>query len=179
MGFCLLGNVCVGAFHALVAHGTQPVAIVDFDVHHGNGTEEVLRRHSRDGAGARVHLFSTFQHPFYPGSGAGPTPPHVVNVPLPAGTDGPAFRRAVGERILPRLEALRPRLVMFSAGFDAHLEDPLGGLRLVDEDYAWITREVRRIADLHAGGRVVSVLEGGYALDALGRSVVAHVAALA
>ncbi len=172
MGFCLFGNVAVGAAHALAVHAVKRVAIVDFDVHHGNGTEDLLRDESR------VLLCSSFQHPFYPYSGADTVSEFVVNVPLPAGSDGAAFRAAVGPAWLERLEAFAPELVLFSAGFDAHAEDTLANLRLRSEYYAWITREVLRATRASAEGRVVSALEGGYALGALGRSVLAHVASL-
>ena len=172
MGFCLFGNVAIGAAHALAAHGLQRVATVDFDVHHGNGTEDLLRDEPR------VLLCSSFQHPFYPYSGADTVSDHIVNVPLPAGTDGAAFREAVGSAWLERLAAFEPELVFFSAGFDAHREDPLANLQLHALDYAWITREVIRATWDSAHGRVVSALEGGYALGALGRSALAHVRAL-
>jgi len=172
MGFCLFNNVVVGAVHALEEHGVDRVAILDFDVHHGNGTEDMV---SGD---ARVLFCSTFQHPFYPYSGSGPCAENVVNVPLAAGTGGEGFRAAVTEQWLPRVEAFAPQLVMVSAGFDAHREDALAQLRLREEDYAWVTTEIKRLADAHAGGRIVSCLEGGYALDALGRSVVAHINAM-
>jgi acetoin utilization deacetylase AcuC-like enzyme len=172
MGFCLFNNVAVGAAHALEAHRLERVAILDFDVHHGNGTEDIF-------AGERRVLFcSTFQHPYYPYSGTGPCADNVVNVPLPAGSDGKAFRDAVSEHWLPRVEAFAPQLVMVSAGFDAHRDDELAQLRLVEDDYAWVTAEIKRLADNHAGGRIVSCLEGGYALGALGRSVVAHLNAM-
>lgn len=172
MGFCLLNNVAVGAAHALEAHGLERVAIVDFDVHHGNGTEDIFRDEPR------VLLLSSFQHPFYPGSGADTRSDHILNLPLPAGTDGPAYRRQVEARWLGPLDAFRPELVLFSAGFDAHREDPLAGLLLEDDDFAWITTVVRDLALRHAGGRIVSTLEGGYSREALGRSAVAHLEAL-
>jgi len=172
MGFCLFNNVAVGAAHALEEHALERVAILDFDVHHGNGTEDIF-------AGERRILFcSTFQHPYYPYSGTGACADNVVNVPLPAGTDGKVFRDAVTEHWLPRVEAFAPQLVMVSAGFDAHREDELAQLRLVEDDYAWVTTEIKRLADTHASGRIVSSLEGGYALGALGRSVVAHLNAM-
>ena len=172
MGFCIFNNVAVGAAHALQAHGLSRVAIVDFDVHHGNGTEDIFK----DNTG--VMLCSSFQHPFYPYSGATTVSDHIINLPLPAGTDGHAFRNAVEMTFLPALEAFQPELVMFSAGFDAHEEDPLASMRLREEDYAWITVEVKNIAEKYASGRIISVLEGGYALSALGRSVIAHLGAL-
>ncbi len=168
MGFCLFNNVAVGIHHALAVHGLARVALVDFDVHHGNGSEDIFRDEPR------VLLLSSFRHPFYPYSGA---QPHAgfVPVPLPAGADGSLFRAAVARDVLPALDAFRPELVFVSAGFDAHRDDPLGGLNLVEDDYAWITRALCALADRHAQGRLVSVLEGGYDLGALGRSAVAHV----
>jgi acetoin utilization deacetylase AcuC-like enzyme len=172
MGFCIFNNIAVAALHALERHGLERVAIVDFDVHHGNGTEEIF---SGD---RRALMVSTFQHPFYPYSGTDDPAPNMVNVPLAAGTASQGFRDAVVRHWLPALERFRPQLVLFSAGFDAHVEDDMAMLRLVDQDYAWVTREVKAVADRHAGGRIVSVLEGGYALSALGRSVVQHLRVL-
>lgn len=171
MGFCLFNNVAVGIHHALAAHALTRVALVDFDVHHGNGSEAIFRDEPR------VRLFSSFRHPFYPYSGA---QPHAgfVPVPLDAGTDGASFRAAIARDVLPALAAFQPELVFVSAGFDAHRDDPLGGLNLMEDDYAWITRELCALADRHAQGRLVSVLEGGYNLGALGRSALAHVEAM-
>jgi len=177
MGFCLFDNVAVAAAHALEARGLERVAIVDFDVHHGNGTEDIFADEAR--YGPHVLFCSSFQHPFYPGTGAETRSAHILNVPLPAGTDGPAFREAVGARWFDALDAFRPQLVLFSAGFDAHAEDPLANLQLHAEDYAWITASVKRVTDAHTDGRAVSTLEGGYALGALARSAAAHVGALA
>jgi acetoin utilization deacetylase AcuC-like enzyme len=173
MGFCIFNNVAVAAAHALDAHGLERVAIVDFDVHHGNGTEDIFRDDPR------VMLCSTFQHPYYPFSGADTVSDHIVNVPLPAGTTGPAYREAFSTRILPRLEAFRPQMLFFSAGFDGHREDDMAQFGLVEADYVWITEQVMDVAARHAAGRIVSVLEGGYDLSSLGRSVAAHIKTLA
>ena len=172
MGFCIFNNVAVGAAHALATYPLERVAILDFDVHHGNGTEHIFRDRPQ------VMFCSTFQHPFYPHSGLDADAEHIVNVPLPAGANGQDFRAAVESRWLPRLEVFQPELILVSAGFDAHIEDDMAGLRLVEQDYGWVTTEIRRIADQYARGRIVSTLEGGYALSALGRSVSAHINAL-
>jgi acetoin utilization deacetylase AcuC-like enzyme len=173
MGFCFFNNVAVGAAHALEAHGLERVAVVDFDVHHGNGTENIFRDDPR------VLMVSTFQHPFYPYSGTESRSERMVNIPLPAYTSGLAFREAVHTWWLPALERFAPQMIFFSAGFDAHREDDMASLNLTEADYAWVTERVREVALRHAGGRIVSVLEGGYALSALGRSAVAHIRALA
>ena len=172
MGFCVFNNVAIAALHAIEAHGLDRVAVIDFDVHHGNGTEEIFEDDER------VLMVSTFQHPFYPYSGTDHPARNMVNVPLAAGTGSAGFRAAVTERWLPALDAFEPQMIFFSAGFDAHVEDDLAMLRLVDGDYAWVTGEIKRVAERHAAGRIVSVLEGGYALSALGRSVVQHVRVL-
>ncbi len=173
MGFCIFNNVAVAAAHALDQHGLERVAIVDFDVHHGNGTEDIFRDDPR------AMLCSTFQHPYYPFRGADTVNDHIVNVPLPAGTTGTAYREAFSARILPRLEAFRPQMLFFSAGFDGHREDDMAQFGLVEADYAWITGQVMDVAARHAGGRIVSVLEGGYDLSSLGRSAAAHIKVLA
>jgi len=173
MGFCFINNVAVAARYALERHGLERVAVVDFDVHHGNGTEDIL---SGD---ERMLMVGIFQHPFYPYSGTDPRADNMVNVPVPAFTRGPAIREIVEKKWLPRLEEFRPEMIFISAGFDAHREDDLGSLGLVEADYAWITQRIREVARRHARGRIVSCLEGGYNLDALGRSVEAHVRALA
>ncbi|MEE9358297.1 histone deacetylase family protein [Candidatus Vondammii sp. HM_W22] len=172
MGFCYFNNVAVGAAYALDVHGLDRVAIIDFDVHHGNGTEAIFEEEPR------VLFCSSFQHPFYPFTGHETETAHIVNIPLPAGTDGKIFQQQVTDHWLPALEAFKPQLIMISAGFDAHAEDEMGQLRLRESDYAWVTTELKKIADKYAEGRIVSTLEGGYALDALGRSVIAHLDAL-
>ena len=172
MGFCFFGNIVVAARHAMRHHGLERVAIVDFDVHHGNGTEDLV-----DGD-AGILFCSSFQHPFYPGGYRPNVDGQRVNVPLPGGTGSAVFRAAIEEAWLPALEAFRPEMLFVSAGFDAHLEDPLASLALQDADFAWITRKLVDVADRHADGRLVSMLEGGYALGALGRSAAAHVRGL-
>jgi acetoin utilization deacetylase AcuC-like enzyme len=172
MGFCIFNNVAIGAAHALEAHGLERVAVLDFDVHHGNGTEDAFHEDPR------VMLCSTFQHPYYPYSGADSGNEHIINVPLPAMTDSRGFRAAVERLWMPALEAFRPQLVFVSAGFDAHRDDPLAYLNLEDEDYRWVTEKLVDLADRHAEGRVVSTLEGGYNTEALARSVVEHVRVL-
>lgn len=173
MGFCLFGNVAIAAKHALEVHGLERVAIVDFDVHHGNGTEESFLDDPR------VLMVSFFQHPFYPYSEMRTSTSHMVNVPVPAYTKGDEVRRLVTEQWLPALNAHRPEMIFISAGFDAHREDELGQMGLVEADYAWLTQQIMNVARQHAKGRIVSCLEGGYSLSALGRSVVAHVKVLA
>jgi len=172
MGFCLFNNVAVGVAHAIERYGLKRVAIADFDVHHGNGTEEIFRDDPR------VMLCSTFQHPFYPHCGADSGNDHIINVPLPAGTDGEAFRKAVSERWLPALERFQPEMLFISAGFDAHWEDDMASLKLRESDYAWVTQQIKDVAEKFAHGRIVSALEGGYELHALGRSVAAHIKVL-
>ncbi|MFH2133740.1 MAG: histone deacetylase family protein [Pseudomonadota bacterium] len=172
MGFCIFNNVAVGAAHALAAHGLSRVAVVDFDVHHGNGTEHIFMDEQR------VMLCSTFQHPFYPYKGVETDKPHIINVPLAAGSDGEAFRDAVGGRWIPALDDFQPEFIFISAGFDAHREDDMSSLRLLEADYIWVTEQIKRIAERHAQARIVSVLEGGYELHALGRSAAAHIKVL-
>jgi acetoin utilization deacetylase AcuC-like enzyme len=169
MGFCFFNNVAVAAAHALHRHGLSRVAIVDFDVHHGNGTEDAFRDDPR------VLMVSTFQHPFYPGSGVEGRSDRMVNVPLAAGAGSEELRAAVLEEWLPALERFRPEMLFFSAGFDAHRDDDMAMLRLVESDYAWVTAQMRSVAEQFARGRMVSMLEGGYHLPALARSAAAHV----
>jgi acetoin utilization deacetylase AcuC-like enzyme len=173
MGFCIFNNVAVAARHALQAHGLERVAIIDFDVHHGNGTEDIFA------GDPQVLMASTFQHPFYPYSGTEDPAANMVNIPLAAGAGSREFREAVREAWLPALDEFAPELVLFSAGFDAHDEDDMAMLRFTDADYAWVTSQMKNVAERHARGRMVSVLEGGYALSALGRSVVQHMRVLA
>ncbi len=171
-GFCLFNNVAIAAAHALEHFGLERVAIADFDVHHGNGTENIFHDD------ARVMLCSTFRHPYYPYCGADSGNEHIINVPLAAGTTGEIFRKSVSEHWLPALERFKPQLLLISAGFDAHREDDMGGLALRDADYIWVTEQLKTLAARYAERRIVSVLEGGYALDALGRSAVAHIKTL-
>jgi acetoin utilization deacetylase AcuC-like enzyme len=175
MGFCIFNNIGVAAAYAVEVKGLERVAIVDFDVHHGNGTEDMF---SAAAWQSRVVMASFFQHPFYPGSGTDHPAPNMFNVPLSAGSDGAAARRALEQHWLPALDEFKPQMILISAGFDAHREDLLGGLALVEDDYAWMTSELMKVAARHGEGRIVSMLEGGYNLSALGRSAVAHVKAL-
>jgi acetoin utilization deacetylase AcuC-like enzyme len=172
MGFCFFNNVAVGVAHAMAQHDLTRIAIVDFDVHHGNGTENIFKNDPR------VMLCSTFQHPFYPYCGADSSSDHIINVPLAARTDGQAFRSAITEYWLPALEAFRPEMIFISAGFDAHHEDDMAHLNLIESDYTWVTEQIKAIAVKYAQKRIVSALEGGYALHALGRSVTAHIRVL-
>jgi acetoin utilization deacetylase AcuC-like enzyme len=172
MGFCFFNNVAVAARHALDVRGLTRVAVVDFDVHHGNGTEDILANDDR------VLMVGLFQHPFYPYSGAESRAANMVNIPVPARSDGKVIRDVVQSYWLHRLEDFKPEMIFISAGFDAHREDDLGGLGLVEADYAWITAKIMDMAKRHAKGRIVSCLEGGYNLSALGRSVAAHVRTL-
>ena len=173
MGFCLFNNVAVGAAHAMEKHGLERVAIVDFDVHHGNGTEDIFRDDPR------VMMVSTFQHPFYPYSGVEGRSDRMVNIPLAAYSGGGQFRDAVEKFWIPALERFRPQMAFISAGFDAHRDDDMAALNLVESDYAWVTERLIAYADRFCGGRIVSTLEGGYELDALARSVAVHLRALA
>lgn len=172
MGFCIFNNVAVGTAHALVKHNLQRVAILDFDVHHGNGTENIFHNDPR------VMLCSTFQHPFYPNCGTDSGNTHIINVPLAAGSGGDVFRAAVTEHWLPALESFKPEFLLISAGFDAHRDDDMAMLKLNEADYAWVTAELKYVAEKFAQRRIVSLLEGGYELHALGRSVAAHIKVL-
>ena len=175
MGFCLFNNVAIGALQARARHGLQRVAVVDFDVHHGNGTQTMC------GADPGLFYASTHQWPLYPGTGSARERGvcgNVLNLPLPPGAGSAEFRSAVEHRLLPALDGFAPELVLISAGFDAHADDPLANLNLLDTDFGWVTEKLCQVADRHAKGRVVSTLEGGYNLDALGRSAALHVKAL-
>jgi len=171
MGFCFFGNVAVAAKHALEFHGLKRVAIVDFDVHHGNGTQDLVEDD------ARILFVSSHQMPLWPGTGAAHETGvgNVLNVPLPEGCGSALFRKLYERDVFPRVDAFKPELLLISAGFDAHADDPLAGLELQDDDFAWVTERLCDLADVHCGGRVVSALEGGYDLEALGRSAAAHV----
>ena len=168
MGFCFFNNVAVAAAHALESHGLSRVAIADFDVHHGNGTEDMFHDDPR------VLMVSIFQHPFYPGSGVDGRSERMVNIPLPAGAGSEEFRAAVENEWLPALRRFEPQMLFVSAGFDAHRDDGMAFLRFAEADYAWVTGHLRRVAQAYASGRIVSFLEGGYNLQVLGRCVAAH-----
>ena len=173
MGFCFFNSIAVAAKYALQHHGLERVAIVDFDVHHGNGTEDIV---SGD---ERILMVSFFQHPLYPNSGADNHAPNLFNLPIPPYRKGSKIRELIGARWVPRLEPFKPEMIFISAGFDAHRDDDLGQLGLVEQDFSWITQRIKEVAKRHAKGRIVSSLEGGYNLHALARSVEAHVRVLA
>ncbi|MEF7617296.1 histone deacetylase family protein [Aquincola sp. MAHUQ-54] len=172
MGFCFFNNVAVGVRHALDVHGLRRVAVIDFDVHHGNGSEDIFR------GDERVLMCSIFEQGLYPFTGEGATGPNMVNVGLPTRSGGERFREAVTQRWLPALDAFAPELIYVSAGFDAHREDDMGNLGLVEADYEWVTQQLMGVARRHCEGRMISCLEGGYVLSPLARSVAAHVKVL-
>ncbi|THT98700.1 histone deacetylase family protein [Lampropedia puyangensis] len=173
MGFCFFNNIAVGVMYALHRYQLQRVAVVDFDVHHGNGTEDILAKEPK------ALMVGFFQHPFYPNSGEVAKGENMLNIPIPAYTKGMDVREMIDMLWTPRLEAFKPEMIFISAGFDAHREDDMGQLMLNESDYTWITRMVMDVAERHAKGRIVSSLEGGYVPDALARSVEAHVRVLA
>ena len=173
MGFCFFNNIAVAARHGVEQWGLKRVAIIDFDVHHGNGTEEIFA------GDEQVLMVSTFQHPFYPYSGTEHPAANMCNVPVKAGMRGEGFREVVTDVWLPRLREFAPELIYISAGFDAHYEDDMASLGLVESDYAWVTEQLKDVARDTAQGRIVSMLEGGYSLSALARSVAAHIKVLA
>ncbi len=175
MGFCFLNSAAIAVLHAIHAHGMQRVALVDFDVHHGNGSEDILVDECNAG---QVLMVSTFQHHLYPGTGDTPMAGNMINVPLPAYSRGDAMRAAVHDRWLPALNDFSPELIVISAGFDAHRDDDLASLGWVEADYRWITQQLVAVAETYARGRIVSMLEGGYSLPALARSVGEHVKVL-
>jgi len=172
MGFCFFGSVAIAALYALQKTEINKVAIIDFDVHHGNGTEDLV------GENPDIFFCSSFQYPLYPGKFGQNVPGRKINIPLDAGTDGETFKQKMQAECLPALSAFKPDMIFISAGFDAHRDDPLGGLELLEKDFAWITAELKAVADEFSNGRLVSMLEGGYDLPALGRSAVAHVTEL-
>ena len=171
-GFCIFNNVAIAALHALERHGLERVAIIDFDVHHGDGTEAIVA------GDARILLCSSFQHPYYPSSGIPPLADNCLPVGLPAGTDGTRWRAAVSEAWFARLNAHAPQLIFISAGFDGHREDEMGQFALLEDDYVWLTQQLIAQAKRSASGRIVSMLEGGYDTDSLARSVYAHLRSL-
>ncbi len=169
MGFCIFNNVAVGAYHAINHYGLKRIAIIDFDVHHGNGTEDIVKGDDR------ILFCSSFQHPYYPGGDFSTDNNNIINIPLPRLTDGEAFREAIFQTCIPRIEAFQPELIMISAGFDGHREDDMAHFNLLEADYEWITRQLSQLATMSANGHIVSCLEGGYHLQALARSVEAHI----
>lgn len=168
MGFCIFNNIAIAAAYAMEKYGLQRVTIVDFDVHHGNGTEDIFRDDSR------VQFCSSFQQGLYPSADDTIKKEHILNLPLPGGTKGEKYRQAVSEQWLYAIDKFEPQLILISAGFDSHAEDEMSQFMLKDDDYGWISKELKQLATRHCHGRIVSMLEGGYALSALGRSVVAH-----
>ena len=172
MGFCYFNNIAVATAYALQQYSLERIAIIDFDVHHGNGTEDIFSNHKN------VLLCSSFQHPFYPFASEQSSAKNIHYIPLPAGTKGPEYRRAMAEQCFPIVDQFQPQLIMISAGFDGHAEDDMAQWLLMDSDYHWLTSEIVKLADKHSEGRIVSMLEGGYALSALGRSVATHLKSL-
>jgi acetoin utilization deacetylase AcuC-like enzyme len=172
MGFCYFNNIAVGVAYACSQYDLKRVAIVDFDVHHGNGTEDIFK------SDPRVLLCSSFQHPFYPFTGANTTVENILNMPLIANTNGTLWRAKIEQQWLPKLSNFAPQLIFVSAGFDAHWEDDMSQINLVEDDYQWLTQRLVALASRHCQGRIISVLEGGYALKALGRSVLVHLNSL-
>ena len=173
MGFCFFNNIAVAVAHALAEHQLARVVIVDFDVHHGNGSEDCFAHNDQ------VLMLGLFQHPFYPYCGTENPASNMLNTPLPSGSGSCEFRQLASEQWWPRLREFQPEMIFISAGFDAHAEDDLGGMKLVEQDFAWVTNELKTLADEMAQGRIVSLLEGGYVLSALARSVGAHLKVLA
>lgn len=166
-GFCIFNNIAIGAAHALKTYQLERIAIVDFDVHHGNGTEAIFKDETR------VLFCSTFQHPFYPDTPYIENSDHIINVPLPAYTSGQVFRSAITQQWLPAINAYKPQLIMVSAGFDGHVSDDLAQFMLTNDDYAWLSVQLSQLAETHADNRLIAILEGGYNLDTLAGSVVA------
>jgi acetoin utilization deacetylase AcuC-like enzyme len=178
MGFCFFNNIAIAAAYAKEKYQLERVAIVDFDVHHGNGTEDIIKRASANNKDAGYLFCSTYQYPFYPFEMQESDTPPIINTPLPATCKGPEFRAAISKHWLPALEKFKPQMIFISAGFDAHIEDEMSQISLTESDYRWVTDELKIIADQHSDGRIISMLEGGYALSALGRSVVEHIKGL-
>jgi len=171
-GFCIFNHIAVGVAHAIAQYKVQRVAIIDFDVHHGDGTEDIFKNNPQ------VMLCSTFQHPFYPHRGFDTRTATMINVPLPVNADGKQYQQAFDHEFLPALNRFKPDIIYVSAGFDAHVDDPLAGMHLINEDYAWITTFIKQVAKQHAQGRIVSLLEGGYHLHALAQAVSKHVSVM-
>lgn len=169
MGFCIFNNIAVAAMHAIIHYGLDRIAIIDFDVHNGNGTIDIFKDDER------VMVCSSFQHPHYPNSHYDTPGEHLILTPLHAGSSGSHFRTKVEHDFFNPLDSFKPQLILISAGFDAHTEDPMGDLNLVEDDYRWITKMINDVANRHSKSRIVSMLEGGYDLHALGRSVCAHI----